>query len=51
MVRKLILDLDVGIDDTLALAYALGSPEVELIGVMTSFGNVRVETSARSAPR
>lgn len=49
MVRKLILDLDVGIDDTLALAYVLGSPEVELIGVMTSFGNVRVETSARNA--
>lgn len=49
MTKKLILDLDVGIDDTLALAYALGSPELELIGVMTSFGNVAVETSTRNA--
>ena len=46
--KKLILDLDMGIDDALALAYAVGSPEVELIGVMTSFGNVCVETSARN---
>ena len=29
---RLILDLDTGIDDALALAYALGSPEVELVG-------------------
>ena len=33
MSRKLILDLDTGIDDALAIAYALGSPEAELIGV------------------
>ena len=48
MARKLILDLDMGIDDAMALAYALGSPEVELIGVMASFGNVRVETAVRN---
>ena len=30
---KLILDLDTGVDDALAIAYALGSPEVELIGI------------------
>lgn len=40
---KLILDLDTGIDDTLALAYALASPEAELIGVTGTFGNVTVE--------
>ena len=49
MTRKLVLDLDTGIDDTLALAYALGSPEVELVGIMSSFGNVAVETGARNA--
>lgn len=37
---KMILDLDTGIDDALALAYALGSSEVELIGVVGSYGNV-----------
>ena len=43
--KKLVLDLDTGIDDALALAYALGSPEVELVGVVTSYGNVDVDTA------
>lgn len=46
--KRLILDLDTGIDDALALAYALGSPELELIGVIGSFGNVRVEEAVRN---
>lgn len=46
--RRLVLDLDTGIDDALALAYVLGSPEVELVGVMASYGNVTVETAARN---
>lgn len=48
MTRKLILDLDTGIDDTLALAYALASPEVELLGVTCTYGNVTVERSVRN---
>ena len=44
----LVLDLDTGIDDALALAYALGSPEVELVGVVSSYGNVTMETAARN---
>lgn len=40
---KTILDLDTGIDDALALAYALGSPELELIGVTGTYGNVLVD--------
>ena len=47
--KKLILDLDTGVDDTLALAYALGSPEVELIGITGTFGNVRVDTGVRNS--
>lgn len=39
---KLILDLDTGIDDTLALLYALGSPDAELLGITGTFGNVTV---------
>lgn len=46
--KKIILDLDTGIDDALALAYALGSPELELIGVTATYGNVLVETGARN---
>lgn len=47
--KKMVLDLDVGIDDALAVAYALGSPEVELVGITTTFGNVTVEQSVRNA--
>lgn len=47
--RKLILDLDTGIDDALAIAYALGSPEVELIGITGTYGNVTVEQGVRNA--
>ena len=49
MARKIILDLDTGIDDALALAYALGSPELELIGVTGTYGNVTVDTGVRNA--
>ena len=31
--KKMILDLDTGVDDALAISYALGSPEVKLIGI------------------
>ena len=46
--KRLILDLDTGIDDALALAYALGSPEVELVGVICSYGNVTMRTAVRN---
>lgn len=45
---KIILDLDTGIDDAMALAYALGSPELDLIGVTATYGNVLVETGVRN---
>lgn len=48
MTTKLILDLDTGIDDALALAYALASPEVDLIGVTCTYGNVVVADSVRN---
>lgn len=43
---KMILDLDTGIDDAMALAYAVSNPNIDLIGVVTSFGNVSQATSA-----
>jgi len=40
---KVLLDTDIGddIDDALALALALRSPEIELLGVTTVFGNTQ----------
>ncbi|AKV55838.1 inosine-uridine nucleoside N-ribohydrolase [Bifidobacterium actinocoloniiforme DSM 22766] len=46
--KKMILDLDTGIDDTLAISYALGSPEVELIGITSTYGNVLLEQGMRN---
>ena len=37
--KKMILDLDTGVDDALALAYAVADPEVDLIGIVASYGN------------
>jgi purine nucleosidase len=37
---RLILDVDTGIDDSLALLYAAASPEVELVAVTCVAGNV-----------
>ena len=47
--KKLILDLDTGVDDALAISYALGSPEVELIGITGTYGNVLMEQGVRTA--
>lgn len=50
MRKKLILDLDTGIDDALAIAYALGSAdEIDLIGITATYGNVAVPLAARNA--
>lgn len=46
--NKLILDMDTGIDDAMAIAYALGSQKAELIGITCSFGNVTNETAVRN---
>lgn len=37
---KIILDCDTGIDDAVAIAYALASPEAEVLGIGSVFGNV-----------
>src|SRR5688572_10217425 len=37
---KLIIDVDTGIDDALALLYVLASPEAELLAVTCTSGNV-----------
>ncbi len=42
------LDCDTGVDDTVALAYLLASPEVELVGVGTVSGNIDAEQAARN---
>ena len=45
---KMVLDLDTGIDDAMALAYAVASNQVDLLGVTTSYGNVSLEQGVRN---
>ena len=44
----LIVDVDTGIDDALALLYACASPEAELVAVTCVSGNVEAEMVARN---
>lgn len=44
--RPVYFDCDTGIDDALALAYLLASPEIDLVGIGTVSGNVSAEQAA-----
>ena len=46
--RKLILDVDTGIDDALALAYVSTFDDVEIVGVIGTYGNVAAGTAVRN---
>ncbi|MFD4367576.1 nucleoside hydrolase [Rhodococcus sp. NPDC058521] len=43
---RLVLDVDTGIDDSLALLYLLASPDAEILGIACTAGNVPVEQVA-----
>ncbi|KRM04646.1 purine nucleosidase [Lentilactobacillus farraginis DSM 18382 = JCM 14108] len=47
--KKMILDLDTGIDDAMAIAYAVADPDVDLIGIIGSYGNVYVEDGVQNS--
>lgn len=51
MAAKVLLDMDPGIDDSLALLLALGSPELQVVGITTVSGNVPAELGAKNALR
>jgi inosine-uridine nucleoside N-ribohydrolase len=45
----IIFDTDPGVDDAQAIAIALRHPEIELLGMTTTYGNVDVETATHNA--
>ncbi|MDQ3734381.1 MAG: nucleoside hydrolase, partial [Actinomycetota bacterium] len=49
--RPLVIDTDPGVDDAIALLVAANSPEVELLGVTTVFGNVDLDQTTENALR
>lgn len=49
--RKIIIDCDPGIDDSLAIMLALTSPEIEVLGITIVCGNSPVEMGFESAKK
>ena len=49
MVQKIILDMDPGIDDALAIILALRSPELQVEAITTVSGNVHVDQASKNA--
>ena len=48
---KLIIDTDPGTDDAIAIMMAMGSPDIDLLGLTTVGGNGRLADSTRNALR
>lgn len=47
--KRILFDTDPGVDDAMALLLALASPEIEVIGVTTVFGNSTIAATTRNA--
>lgn len=47
--RKVVIDTDPGVDDAMAILMALASPELDVIGLTTIFGNVATPTATANA--
>ncbi|WP_226675480.1 nucleoside hydrolase [Rossellomorea aquimaris] len=48
-IKKIILFSDTGIDDAIALIYALKNPDIEVMGIVSGFGNTDRNKSYRNA--
>ena len=48
---RMILDVDTGIDDAMAILYALRRPGIHLEALTTTFGNTDVDTATKNTLR
>ena len=46
---KVIFDTDPGVDDAMALLFLARHPDIDLLGITTTFGNASIETTTRNA--
>lgn len=49
--RPVVIDTDPGIDDAMAVAVALASPELEVVGLTSVFGNHGIDVTTANAQR
>ncbi len=49
MATPMIIDTDPGVDDAMAIAFAVAHPEIDLVGITTVFGNVSVAQATENA--
>ena len=49
--RRILIDTDPGIDDAMAIFYALASPELDVVGLTTVFGNAHTDVCTTNALR
>jgi len=47
--HTVIYDTDPGVDDAMALYFAIAHPNIEVVGITTTFGNVSVEQATSNA--
>ncbi len=47
--RKILIDTDPGIDDAMAIFFALESPELDVVGLTSIFGNAHTEVTTINA--
>ena len=48
---KIFIDCDPGVDDSIAILFALFRKDVEIVGISTSVGNVSASKGAENAMR
>ncbi|KAL7369843.1 hypothetical protein ABVT39_010233 [Epinephelus coioides] len=51
MKKKLILDVDTGVDDAQAIMMALAAPDVEILGITCSHGNTPLDNACKNTLR
>lgn len=51
LMKKILIDTDPGIDDSLALLFVLASAELEVLGLTTVYGNTNVDLATANALR
>ncbi|WP_323038477.1 nucleoside hydrolase [Gemmobacter sp.] len=51
MTTRVLIDTDPGIDDAVAILYALASPTIEVLGITTVAGNIGIERTTRNVGR